>query len=104
MRCDNCPYSVTSYWDESYWSCSIFGETSPEITENRDGECGCRYNKITLEKKERENEKWWEEQQKKEMEEYELRRSLKSIPKGIIKLKGMDEFNFRDFLVFDSVK
>ena len=41
-----------------------------------------------LRKKEKEYNAWWEQQQIKEKEKFELRQSLKSVPKGILKLKS----------------
>lgn len=102
MRCWECQYCYVDSWDESDWTCGIFGSNAEDmITEDKNGDYGCRYNLRTLKKKERENDAWWEQQQIKEKEKFELRQSLKSVPKGILKLKGADEFNIFDYFAVE---
>lgn len=69
------------------------------ITEDKNGDYGCRYNSRFLKKKEKEYNAWWEQQQIKEKEKFELRQSLKSVPKGILKLKGTDKTDFLDYFM-----
>lgn len=102
MRCCNCQYCYVNSWDESDWTCGIFGSNAEDmITEDKNGDYGCRYNSRFLKKKEREIHEWWEQQRIKEKEEFELRQSLKSVPKGILKLKGADEFNIHDYFTIE---
>ena len=102
MRCCDCQYCYVDSWDESDWTCGIFGSNAEDmITEDKNGDYGCRYNLRTLKKKERENDAWWEQQRIKEKEEFELRQSLKLVPKGILKLKGADEFNILDYFAVE---
>lgn len=49
MRCKNCPYTEYDY-GENVELCKFFGYGEDEISENRKGEIGCRYNKKTLDK------------------------------------------------------
>jgi len=99
MRCDNCSYCSVDFWDDSDWTCGIFGRVSDEITEDRNGNYGCRYNEKTLAKKQRALDNWWNEQQIKQAEEIELRKSLKSVPKGIIKLEGADKIDLLNYFM-----
>lgn len=52
MRCEGCTYTVYDY-SENVELCKFFGYGDDEISENRKGEIGCRYNKKTLDKFER---------------------------------------------------
>ena len=55
MRCCNCRYCYVDSWDESDWTCGIFGSDAEDmITEDKNGDYGCRYNSRFLKKKERE--------------------------------------------------
>ncbi|MBQ6629520.1 MAG: hypothetical protein IJH65_12000 [Methanobrevibacter sp.] len=100
MRCCNCRYCYVNPWDESDWTCGIFGSNAEDmITEDKNGEYGCRYNSQFLKKKERELDDWWHTEQIKQAERIELRQSLKSVPKGIIKLEGADETDFLDYFM-----
>lgn len=99
MRCNNCQYCYVDSWDESDWTCGIFGSDAEDmITEDKNGDYGCRYNSRTLNKKQKELDEWWDKEQIKQHEAMELRQSLKIVPKGIIKLKGTDEFNILDYI------
>lgn len=49
MRCKNCPYKEYDYSEETTL-CAIFGYGDDEISEDRHGDEGCRYNQKTLEK------------------------------------------------------
>ncbi len=54
MRCKWCIYK-TYDWGEQYDLCNLFGYgDNGEITENRKGELGCRFNAKTIEKMNRE--------------------------------------------------
>ena len=46
MRCENCPYCNYDSWD-GFWYCQFHFD----YTEDRNGDCGCKYNKRTLDKK-----------------------------------------------------
>ena len=100
MRCCNCRYCYVDSWDENDWTCGIFGSNGEDmITEDKNGDYDCRYNSRFLKKKEKEYNAWWEQQQIKEKEKFELRQSLKSVPKGILKLKGTDKTDFLDYFM-----
>lgn len=58
MRCDNCNYCKSGDCYETYWECSL----GIEETENSKGQCGCRYNRKTL-------DKWRQEMLKAEAKE-----------------------------------
>ncbi len=49
MRCKFCPFTTFDYSD-NVQLCAIFGWGEGEISENRKGEDGCRYNYATLAK------------------------------------------------------
>lgn len=49
MRCKNCPYTEYDY-SENVELCKFFGYGEDEISENRKGEIGCRYNMKSLQK------------------------------------------------------
>lgn len=53
MRCKDCPYFVQEHWTEGGFDeaeCRVFGSVDgPEISENRKGSPGCRYNRKFLE-------------------------------------------------------
>ena len=52
MRCCNCQYYYVDSWDESDWTCGIFGsDVEGMITEDKNGDYGCRYNSRFLKKK-----------------------------------------------------
>lgn len=57
MRCDNCDYCRYSYADDIYECALGFDEE-----ENSKGQCGCRYNRKTL-------DKWRKEMLRAEAEE-----------------------------------
>lgn len=45
MRCCNCQYCYVDSWDESDWTCGIFGSNAEYmITEDKNGDYDCRYN------------------------------------------------------------
>lgn len=46
MRCDDCDYCKSGDYYETYWECSL----GIEETENKKGQCGCPYNRKTLDK------------------------------------------------------
>lgn len=56
MRCDNCKYCQYDRADDMYL-CYL----GIEETENAKGQCGCRFNKKTLDKV---NKEYWEEEAK----------------------------------------
>lgn len=49
MRCKNCPYTEYDY-SENVELCKFFGYGEDEISENRKGELGCKYNMKSLQK------------------------------------------------------
>lgn len=49
MRCKNCTHTTYDY-SENHELCAIFGYGDEEISENRRGEIGCKYNGKTLDK------------------------------------------------------
>lgn len=49
MRCKNCPYTEYDY-SENVELCKFFGYGEDEISENRKGELGCKYNMKSLKK------------------------------------------------------
>lgn len=61
MRCDNCPYLNVSSWDSCDTFCAIFGYDDSMLSEDRNGNFGCKYNKRTLEKMLRDSDKEIEE-------------------------------------------
>ena len=82
MRCCNCRYCYVDSWDESDWNCGIFGSDAEDmITEDKNGDYGCRYNSQFLKKKERELDNWWKTEQIKQAEAMEL------IPSNLKKVK-----------------
>ena len=52
-----------------------------------------------LKKYEEELDNWWKTEQIKQAEAMELRQSLKSVPKGIIKLEGADKTDLLDYFI-----
>ena len=100
MRCCNCQYYYVDSWDESDWTCGIFGsDAEGMITEDKNVDYGCRYNSRFLKKKERELDNLWNTEQIKQAEAMELRQSLKSVPKGIIKLDSADKTDLLDYFM-----
>lgn len=89
MRCDNCPFLDVSGWDSSDTFCTVFGYDDSVISEDRNGNYGCKYNKRTLEKlmgiREQEMKAWLEQTRKDD----ELRRIKETMKSGIIKIAGI---------------
>ena len=89
MRCNNCPFINVSGWDSCDTFCNVFGYDDSMVSDNRHGNCGCKYNKRTLEKIMRIHEqemKAWLEQTRKDDE---LRRIKETMKSGIIKIAGI---------------
>ena len=53
MRCDNCEYCEFDGW-EGYWYCALH----LPYEDDRNGDSGCKYNKRTLDKKYKAQQKW----------------------------------------------
>ncbi len=75
MRCDNCPYLNVSSWDSCDTFCDIFGYDDSMLSEDRNGNFGCKYNKRTLEKmlrdRDKEIEEWLDKSQNSTKIEHE---------------------------------
>lgn len=75
MRCDNCPYLNISSWDSCDTFCDIFGYDDSILSEDRNGNFGCKYNKRTLEKilkdHDKEIEEWLDKSQNSTKIEHE---------------------------------
>lgn len=75
MRCDNCPYLNVSSWDSCDTFCTIFGYDDSMLSEDRNGNFGCKYNKQTLEKilrgRDKEFEEWLDKSQNSTKIEHE---------------------------------
>ena len=89
MRCDNCPYLNVSSWDSCDTFCTIFGYDDSILSEDRNGNFGCKYNKRTLEKlmgiRQQELKAWLEQTRKAD----ELQRIKARMKSGIIKIAGI---------------
>ena len=70
-------------------ACDVFGYDDSMVSDDRHGNCGCKYNKRTLEKimriHEQEMKEWLEQTRKDD----ELRRIKETMKPGIIKIAGI---------------
>lgn len=51
MRCENCNYYRNTSYEYDEYECSLM----IKISENKKGVCGCKYNKRTLKKLDKQN-------------------------------------------------
>lgn len=89
MRCDNCPYLNVNPWDSCDTFCNVFGYDDSMMSEDRNGNYGCKYNRRTLEKlmgiRQQELKAWLEQTRKAD----ELQRIKARMKSGIIKIAGI---------------